>query len=120
MKQDLDHFTRRYAEAALWDSTDQDGATLGVNGIESLAPATVRRMRRDCADFRWQTEGLADTFDPNNVARDFWLERNQRPYGGFWDADYPRPAATVLTRIARRFGRSELFLDDEDGLVHSR
>ncbi len=117
---DMDRFTSAYADAALTDSTDDDGATLRVHGLGRLAPDAVRRMRVDCATFRLEAGDLADEFDTRDVASDFWMERNRRSFGGFFDGDYPQPAATELTRIARRFDPVELYLDDEDGLIRSR
>jgi hypothetical protein len=117
---DLDRFTETYAEVALDDSADDDGAALSKYGVERLAPETVRLMRADCANFRREAGDTADQFDVVDVAFDFWKERNGSKYAGFWDGDYPQPAATELTRIARGFGRFELYLDDDDGLIRSR
>jgi hypothetical protein len=119
-RHDLDRFTAAYADAALANSMDDDGAPLRVHGLESLAPETVRRMRVDCANFRLEAGDIADEFGVVDVASDFWMERNQRPFGGFFDGDYPRPAATELTQVARRFPPSELYLDDDDGRIRSR
>ncbi len=116
----MDRFTSAYADAALTDSTDDDGATLSVHGLGRLAPDAVHRMRVDCATFRLEAGDLADGFDTRDVACDFWMERNRRSFGGFFDGDYPQPAATELARIARRFDPVELYLDDEDGLIRSR
>jgi hypothetical protein len=99
-RHDLDRFTAAYAETALWDSIDQAGTRLDQYGVGFLAPQTVRQMRSDCADFRLRAGDAGDRFDPGDVAHDFWLERNQRRFGGFWDGDYPQPAATVLAAIA--------------------
>lgn len=120
MKHEFDEFTSAYVEAALTDSTDADGATLSAHGIGELTKWTAWQMRRDCDDFRGQVGAAIDPFDPTDIARDFWLERNGRPYGGFWDADYPQPAATFLTRVARLFGPIELYREDDDGLIHLR
>lgn len=117
---DMDRFTSAYADAALSDSVDDDGATLRVHGLERLAPDSVHRMRIDCATFRLEAGDMADAFDTRDVARDFWMERNRRSFGGFFDGEYPQPAATELARIARHFDPVELYLDDEDGLIRSR
>jgi hypothetical protein len=89
---------------------------LRAHGLESLAPETVRRMRVDCANFWLEAGDIADELGVVDVASDFWMERNQRPF----DGDYPRTAATELTEVARRFPASELYLDDDDGLIRSR
>jgi hypothetical protein len=116
---DLDRFTAAYADTALADSIDDDGLSLRLHGLQGLAPDTVRRMRVDCAAFRLEAGDVAEEFGVVDVASDFWRERNGQPYGGFLDGDYPGAAARRLTQVARRFPRSELYLDD-DGLVHSR
>lgn len=116
----MDRFTSAYADAALADSVDEDGATLHHHGLGRLAPDAVRRMRVDCSTFRLEAGDLADGFDTRDVASDFWMERNRRSFGGFFDGDYPQPAATELARIARGFDPVELYLDDEDGLIRSR
>jgi len=117
---DMDRFTSAYADAALADSVDDDGATLRVHGLGTLASETVRRMRADCANFRLEAGDMAEEFGLVDVAGDFWMERNRRPFGGFFDGDYPHPAATELARIARRFDPVELYLDDDDGVIRSR
>ncbi len=117
---DMDRFTAAYADAALADSVDDDGATLRVHGLGSLAPETVRRMRVDCAKFRLEAGDVADEFEVRDVASDFWMERNGRSYGGFLDGDYPQPAATTLTQVARSFQPSGLYVDEDDGLIRSR
>ena len=117
---DMDRFTSAYADAAMTDSVDDDGATLGHHGLGRLAPDAVRLMRVDCASFLLEAGDMADAFDVRQVASDFWMERNRRSFGGFFDGDYPQPAATELARIARGFDPVELYLDDEDGLIRSR
>jgi hypothetical protein len=117
---DMDRFTSAYADAALADSVDDDGATLRVHGLGRVAPETVRRMRADCAMFRLDAGDVADEFEVRDVAGDFWCERNGRRFGGFLDGDYPEPAASTLTRVARGFPPFELYRDDDDGLIRSR
>src|SRR3981081_3948837 len=117
---DMDRFTTAYADSAMADSVDDQGITLRAHGLKGLAPETVRQMRVDCAAFRLGAGDVADEFGGLDVASDFWMERNGRPFGGFLDGDYPQPAATELTRIARGFPASELYLDDDDGLIRSR
>ena len=117
---DMDRFTAAYADTALADSVDDDGAELRVHGLGSLAPETVRRMRVDCASFRLEAGDVADEFDVRDVAGDFWFERNGRPFGGFLDGEYPEPAASTLTRVARGFAPFELYRDEGEGLIHAR
>ncbi len=117
---DMDRFTAAYADTALADSLDDNGITLRMHGLQSCAAETVRQMRVDCAAFRMEAGDVADEFGVVDVASDFWRERNGRRYGGFLDGDYPEPAATELTRVARSFPPFELYLDDDDGLIRSR
>ena len=119
-RHDMDRFTAAYADTAMVDSMDDDGASLRQHGLGRLAPETVRQMRVDCATFRVKAGDAADAFRTTTVASDFWFERNARPYGGFLDGEYPQPAASVLTEAARGFPPSELFVDDDDGLIRSR
>ena len=90
------------------------------HGLGRVAPETVRRMRADCAMFRLDAGDVADEFEVRDVAGDFWCERNGRRFGGFLDGDYPEPAASTLTRVARGFPPFALYLDGEDDLVRSR
>jgi hypothetical protein len=117
---DLDRFTAAYADAALTESLGDDGIPLRLHGLEGLAPETVRQMRVDCAQFRLEAGDAADDYAVVDVARDFWLERNQPTLGAFYVGDYPGPSALHLTRLAQRFGPTELYLDDDDGLIHAR
>jgi hypothetical protein len=47
---------------------------------------------------------------------DFWLTRNGHG-AGFWDGDWPEPAATYLTKESKKFGTANLYLGD-DGLIY--
>jgi hypothetical protein len=87
---------------------------LRAHGLESLAPETVRRMRVDCTNFWLEAGDIAYQFGGGGRGVRL-LDGAQRPC----DGDYPQPA-TELTEVARRFPASELYLDDDDGLIRSR
>jgi hypothetical protein len=49
----MNAFTEAYIEAALWSSTDDDGAPLDDNfGAEDISPETLAEMVSDCEQFQ--------------------------------------------------------------------
>ncbi|OQM74930.1 hypothetical protein [Manganibacter manganicus] len=61
---------------------------------------------------------LANDFEGSIAAReaamaghDFWLTRC-RHGAGFWDGDWPEPAATILDNAAKAFGNADLYIGD--------
>lgn len=116
----MDQFTEAYVEAALWASTDEStpsgGYPLDRNyGPEDIAPETLEQMKADCAKF--QAENAADiAADVELSGHDFWLTRCFSG-AGFWDGDWPEPAATRLTAAAHGFGEFSLYVGG-DGLIH--
>jgi hypothetical protein len=127
---ELDDFTAAYAEAALWSSNDDDGEPLDSKyGFDDIDPDTMRKMRADCAKFQQENaadiaagaaEGVGDSGEYSSEARaghDFWLTRNGHGVG-FWDGDWPEPAATRLTDAAHAFGEVNLYVGDQ-GRIHS-
>jgi hypothetical protein len=110
----LDQFTAAYIEAALWSSTDDNGQPLDSGGYE-LSAECLATMQEDCARFHADNADLiAD--DPARAGRDFWLTRNGHG-AGFWDGDWPEPAATVLADRSYAYGECELYVSD-DGLIY--
>lgn len=105
-----DSFTRAYIEAALWSSTDDDGNPLDENySSGDISDETKEKMYADCAKFQELAGDLID--DSSKAGHDFWLTRNG--YGaGFWDGDWPEPAATQLTKLSGRFGTYDLYVGD--------
>ncbi len=72
-------------------------------------------MVRDAEKF--QRENEADIGDEvSRAGNHFWLTRN-RHGTGFWDGDWPEPAATRLTDAAHAFGEYNLYIGD-DGKIH--
>lgn len=113
----LDPFTRQYVETALWSSNDDAGDPLDNNyGIEDMDPATLRTMAADCARFQSDNSGDIPPDGDERAGHDFWLTRNGHG-AGFWDGDWPEPAATRLTDASKAFGEFDLYVGD-DGRVH--
>ncbi len=114
----LDIFTKQYIETALWSSTDPDNndEPLDSNfGLEDIDPKTLKIMKLDCAKFCRKNRTDIDNRN-SRAGHDFWLTRNGHG-AGFWDGDWPEPAATRLTKASRTFG--EFYLYVEDGKIYS-
>lgn len=125
----LDAFTRAYIECALWSSHDEsredEGDPLDDNyGLDDLAPETLARMVKDCADFRdcdeWRAAGGTGAWDDAQGGHDFWLTRNGHG-AGFWDR-YSDGAGErlgdALTDRAKLYGECYLYVGD-DGKIYA-
>lgn len=116
----MDKFTAAYIEAALWSSNDentpQGGEPLDSNYTAAdIAAETLERIKADCAQF--QIENAANiAADVEQAGHDFWLTRNGHG-AGFWDGDWPEPAASRLTAAAHKFGEFTLYVGD-DALIY--
>jgi len=126
-----DEFTQSYITTALWSSNDNSdpsgGEPLDRNYDETdIAPATLRRMAEDCADFQEKNAELlqqayaSGTRDgnPGHAGHDFWLTRNGHG-AGFWDSDYPQPLGDQLTKAAKGYGEADLYLGDDNYIYQS-
>jgi hypothetical protein len=117
----LDAFTRAYITAALWstmdESTESGGEPMDKNyTIKDIAPETLARMAADAAQFQSANWDLIH-YDLEQAGHDFWLTRNGHG-AGFWDGDWPEPAATQLTDAAHAYGEFDLYVGD-DGMIHA-
>lgn len=121
----LSTFTDAYIEAALWSSTDDDGAPLDSRySVDDLAPETLDKMKSDCRAFYVANEeaiwcdGVKNTGGDQTAqaGHDFWLTRCGHG-AGFWDGDWPEPYATTLTSAADAFGNVDLYVGD-GGLIY--
>lgn len=124
----LGDFFRAYVEAALFSTSDESdeggGEPLDRNyGPDDLAPATVRAMLLDATSFYRRNADAIELADvrsrESNAAQaghDFWLTRNGHG-AGFWDGDWPEPEASRLTKAAKGFGETYLYVGD-DGQIH--
>lgn len=110
-------FTAAYLEAALWSSTDDNGDPLDYKySFSDIAAETLERMLADCKAFQaahWDDIAC----DLSRAGHDFWLTR-ERHGAGFWDGDWPEPAATRLTDASHAFGEFSLYIGD-DGKVYA-
>lgn len=133
----LDQFTRAYLECALWSSVsdpaegENNGEPLDANySIFDLAPEAVEQAKRECKAFletnRADIEsGCSRTtpdhdsgcknLDESQAGHDFWLTRNGHG-AGFWDGDWPEPAASRLTEASKRAGQRDLHVGDDGKL----
>ena len=90
----MDNFIKAYLAAALWSSTDDNEKPLDANyTAANIAPETLEQMKADCAKF--QAENAEDiAADLEQAGHDFLLTR-QHAGSGYWDGDWPEPAATA-------------------------
>lgn len=109
----MDTFTRAYITAALWSSTDDNDRPMDEKyGADNIAPNTLAKMETDCAAF--QTANADDIgTELEQAGIDFWLTRNGHG-AGFWDGDWPEPAATRLTDAAHACGEVGLYVGDDE------
>lgn len=110
-------FLRGYFEAALFAETNAEGVPLDRNhGIEDFAQESLDAMAEEAgrfADENW--DDIAG--DPEGAGQDFWFTRN-RHGAGFWDGNWPEPAATRLTDAAHAYGEVYLYVGN-DGMIYS-
>ncbi len=106
----IDAFTRAYIEAALFTSSDDDGRPLERNySAKDILGATLAEMKRDCAAFQRENRHDLAEGTATQGGHDFWLTRN-REGAGFWDGDWPEPAASNLTKSAHFYGSCDLYV----------
>ena len=113
----MDAFTQAFFECALWASLDDDGIPLDRGcTIADIDKDCLDELTNDCDVF------LAEHWDlvASNLTcagHDFWLTRN-RHGAGFWDGDWPEPAATTLTNAAHDFGEMHLYVGEDDRIYY--
>lgn len=111
---ETDSFTKGYVTTALWSSTDEQGEPLDCYGWDDLSDDAQSEILEDCAAFQDDHWDLIRS-DPHRAGGDFWLTRNHHG-AGFWDGDWPKPAATILTDAAHIYGSSDLYEGDDGKL----
>ena len=115
---ETDEFTSSYLEAAEWADKPEEEDWSSAE----WAPEAVKRAKADCIRFRFRASDLLVDLDWDHpkdtypIAYDFWLTR-QGHGSGFWDGNYPEPAARNLTEIAKGFEETNIYLGD-DGLIY--
>jgi hypothetical protein len=118
---DLDTFTLAMLEAALWSSNDESdeggGEPLDKNyGIEDIATPSLNALAAEAEEFqRDMSDEIGD--QEEQAGHDFWLTRNGHG-AGFWDGDWPEPAATKLTKESKAYGNIDLYVGD-DGKIYA-
>lgn len=105
-------FYRSYVATALWSSNDESdesgGNPLDQNyDIDDIADETLAQMQADCHAF----------YEAAMAGHDFWLTRCGHG-AGFWDGDWPEPAATALDNASKEFGNVDLYVGD-DGQIYA-
>lgn len=124
-------FFRSYVGAALWSSSDESdesgGEPLDRNyDISDFDAESLRKLATNCALFydahkeHIHCEGapLASDYDGPISAReasqaghDFWLDHNGHGCG-FWDGEWPEPAAAILTIACESVPPIDLYVHD--------
>lgn len=124
-----DGFVRGYIDAALWSSTDGDGASLDEFYSRSdISSSSMKSMKRDCGKFIKEnkkdieafiaaihTVGTPTSAEWGSVGHDFWLTRNGHG-AGFWDRD-AGAIGERLSSSSEKFGSSDLYVG-EDGKIY--
>lgn len=112
----MDDFTRQYLATALWASTDDDGEPLdATRDADDIAPESITHAEADCADFR-AAFGAEIAGRETDAAHDLWLTRCGHG-AGFWDGDWPEPAASRMTDYAHALGERWPYVGD-DGRIY--
>jgi hypothetical protein len=119
----LSPLVRAYLTTALWASVDDNGEPFDCNyslsdfsqAALARAVACVGNFERENADTIEAAIGTGDVrcgpdFNEwERVGHDLWLTRNGHG-AGFWDGDWPKPYADVLTMNARNLGEVEIYV----------
>ncbi len=112
----LDEFTAGFIEAMFFTDTGSAGDDgLGHVTFDDLAPETLDRIKAECAAFMSDHADAVPSDRETEAGRDFWYTRCGHG-AGFWDGDWPEPAATALTAAAEAFGSLDLYRGDDGKL----
>lgn len=114
----IQDFLDSFLEAALWASTDPETEEPLDRHYTTrdIAPDTMARLLDDAFAFLEQNyEDVVGRLE--DAGRDFWFTRNGHGTG-FWDGDWPEPAASRLTESAKQFGEVDLIIGD-DRKIHA-
>lgn len=123
-----DEFVAAYLQCALWSSTSDDDEPLDSRySNDDLSDETIAKAWADCdafytansVDIEADGSPLSEQYGSSaaRAGHDFWLTRCGHG-AGFWDGDWPEPAATRLTDASKAFGNVDLYVGD-DGKVHA-
>lgn len=110
-----DPLTIAYIECALWSSGDDEHESFDVFDFDDLAPEALEQAILGCQQFASTYADEIATRSDSAAGHDLWLTRNGHG-AGFWDGDWPEPAATILDRAAKALGETNLYLGDDGKL----
>lgn len=114
MGTNFDAFENAYIECALWSSHDDDDEYLDYDHApDDIAPETVARINLECRAFFNAHAPLFAAVSADQAGHDFWLTRNGHG-AGFWDGDWPEPAATMLDNASQKAGERYLYAGDNN------
>ncbi len=103
-------FIDGYVECALWaDARGEDGES--VEGLTADDVDHLAVWQSDCDAFLLDNWDDLRSADAGRAGHDFWLTRN-RHGAGYWDGDYPEPAASRLTSAAHVYGSVDLYVSE--------
>ena len=109
-------FVADYIECALWVSAGDDDEPLNCDHDQSdLSPEALKRIYVDCRDFYAVNFVIFAPQGENSAGHDFWLTRNGHG-AGFWDGDWPEPAASILDDASKTAGGCSLYKGDDGKL----
>jgi hypothetical protein len=113
----MDKFTESYIGTALWCTSDEDNVPLDEWADSSdLAPETLKEIEEDCKLFQEEFGHLFKGFE-ELAGHDFYLTRN-RHGAGFWDGDWDKDIAKVLTQASHNCGSFFLYPGDDSKIYH--
>jgi hypothetical protein len=103
----LDTFTKAYLHAMAWteDPHPGSGEYPEPDYQTDFAADVIQDAIRDCTAFQTQCPEVQG--NEEHAGKDFWLTRNGHG-AGFWDGDWPEPAATILDKASKRFGEYDV------------
>lgn len=123
----MDTFTSAYIECALWSSghskegDNEDTPFDKTHSIDDISKSTIIQMIADCEKFQKDNGHLITEENYNGsgeysaeeiAGHHFWLTRN-RHGAGFWDGDWKKQPANILTKRSEKFGEFFLYLGDD-------
>ena len=119
-----DAFVTHYLVTLTWSTGDVPDDTELADGVRDELSAEARAWYdANATHIHCQGAPLARDFSGTDAERqaamaghDFALTRNGHG-AGFWDGDWPKPAAAILTRASEAARQVDVYLGD-DGLAY--
>lgn len=114
----LNTFVSQYILCALWSSTDDNGDSLGDNySADDLTEESYAKIVEECTAFLTENVEHIPPSRCGSAGYDFWLNRNGHGCG-FWDGDWPKPAATILDEASKKAGGRYVMVGDDGKLYY--